>query len=250
MCLNTIIQQHYIRCYGNLNQYYFDISLALVLFNWFCLFPGGSLAEVFYSLSRVRSKNEQFSTLDKCSAFTLVVIAPYISSKLSNLTAKWRNNCDDGIYDIKEYQRKRKWIKAYEIAKGAYDCFQVVQYVGYLSDRSKTHSILNRIIGQHLVYLSTETNLDWTWSDLFSLNFRHSAVLTGMIFRALELSAFFLQFVQWWQNETNNGSLTKLPNPQPPGNGGKNAVASGRYRNICPVCLQNWKIPTVNRVSG
>lgn len=211
---------------------------------------GGSLAEVFYSLSRVRSKNEQFHKLDQSLAFGLVVIAPYISSKLSNLMTRWKDECDNGIADMKEYRNKQKCIKAYNIAKGVYDCFQVVQYVGYLSERSQTHSVLNRVIGQHLVYLSAETNLDWTWSDLFSMNFRHSAVLTGMVFRALELSAFFLQFVQWWQNETNNGSLTKLPNPEPPGRGGKNADAAGRYHNICPICLQNWKIPTVNRVSG
>lgn len=221
--------------------------IAFILFS----ISGGSLAEVFYSLSRIRSKNEQFSLVDKRLAFVLVVIVPYVSTKLANLINKWKDECDDGIYDdIKEYTRKRKCIKAYKFVKGVYDCFQVVQYVGYLSNRSKTHSILNRIVGQHLVYLPIDTDLDWTWSDLFTMNFRNSAVFTGMAFRALELSAFFLQFVQWWQNETNNGSLTKLPNPEAPIISGKNANAAGRYRNICPICLQEWRIPTVNRVSG
>lgn len=178
------------------------------------------------------------------------MIVPYISTKLANKINQWKQDCDDGLYDVKEYQRKRKCIRAYKCVKGVYDCLQVVQYVGYLSNRSKTHSVLNRFIGQHLVYLPIDTNLDWTWSDLITMNFRNSAVLTGMAFRALELSAFFLQFVQWWQNETNNGSLTKLPNPDPPTLSGKMANAAGRYRNICPICLQDWKIPTVNRVSG
>lgn len=144
-------------------------------------------------------------------------------------------------------RKKRISIKLFNIAKGIHDCFQVIQYMRYLSDRTKSHSILNHLIGQQLVYLSADTNLDWSWSDLFSFNFRNSAVLTGMVFRALEISAFFLQFVQWWQNETTNGSLTKLPNPEPPT---KHAEAYGRYKNICPICLQNWKIPTVNRISG
>lgn len=225
------------------------MSIAIHLFDFFP-FIGGSLAEVFYSSSRVRSKNGQFSSVDKCLAFALVVIVPYVSTKLANLINKWTDECEDGIYDIKEYQHKQKCIKAYKFIKGVHDCIQIVQYVGYLSNRSQTHSILNRIIGQHLVYLPTDTNLDWTWSDLFSLNFRKSAIFTGMAFRALELSAFFLQFVQWWQNETNNGSLTKLPNPEAPIISGKNAYAAGRYRNICPICFQNWRIPTVNRVSG
>lgn len=180
-------------------------------------------------------------------AFILVVITPYIKAKLTSLIERWEDDCDNEVIDIKELRKKRKCISTYKIAKGIYDCLQVIQYVGYLSDRSKTHSILNRIFGQHLVYLSAETNLDWSWSDLFSLNFHKSAVLTGMVFRALELSAFFLQFVQWWQNETSHGNLTKLPNPEPPN---ANPNAAGRYRNICPICLQTWKIPTVNRISG
>lgn len=208
---------------------------------------GGSLAEVFYSLSRIRSKNEQFSSLDKFLAFTLVTFAPYIGSKLSESIFQWKDDCDHKAMDAKELKRKQICIKVYNIGKGIYDFIQLLQYIGYLSNRSATHSVLNRAIGQQLVYLSAETNLDWSWSDLFTLNFRKSAVLTGMVFRALELSAFFLQFVQWWQNETLHGSLTKLPNPEPPK---PHTDAAQRFRNFCPVCFQRWRIPTVNRVSG
>lgn len=205
------------------------------------------MAEVFYSLSRVRSKNEQFSTLDKCLAFALVTIAPYINAKVTNAINQWKDDSDHVVMEAKEFKRKQLCIRIHRIAKGIYDFVQLLQYVGYLSDRSNTHSVLNRTIGQHLVYLSAETNLDWSWSDLFSLNFRNSAVLTGMVFRGLELSAFFLQFVQWWQDETTHGSLTKLPNPEPPK---PTSGAAERYRNKCPVCFQSWRIPTVNRVSG
>lgn len=202
---------------------------------------------MFYSLSRIRTKTEQLTSLDKSLTFALTVVIPYINKKLTNLITKWKNDCENDGLDRKKTQQKKIAIKLFNIAKGMHDCLQVVQYIGYLADRTKTHSILNRLVGQHLIYLSAETNLNWSWSDLFSLNFQKSAVLTGMIFRALELSAFFLQFVQWWQNETSNGSLTKLPNPEPPM---QNGDAVGRYKNICPICLQNWKIPTINRISG
>lgn len=213
-------------------------------------FSGGSLSEVFYGLSRIRSKNSNLGQLDRILAFVLAVALPYIQSKLENLISKWEIDCDNGVVDSKEAKRMRMTKKVYSISKGIHDCFQVFQYIGYLSDRNESHSILNRLIGQHLIYLPPESDIQWNWSDLFSINFHKSAVLTGMLFRALELSAFFLQFVQWWQNETSNGSLTKLPNPDAPTLSGKNANAAGRYRNICPICLQNWKIPTVNRVSG
>lgn len=180
-------------------------------------------------------------------AFAFSVLVPYLNSKLTDLITKWKDDCENDYSDRKTTARKKLSIKLFTIAKSMHDCLQVVQYIGYLSDRTKSHSIMNHLIGQQLIYLPAETNLDWSWSDLFSLNFRNSAILTGMMFRGLELSAFFLQFVQWWQNETSNGSLTKLPNPQPPA---KHGDAVGRYENICPICLQSWKIPTVNRISG
>lgn len=208
-------------------------------------FSGGSLSEVFYGLSRIRSKNSNLGQLDRILAFVLAVALPYIQSKLENLISKWENDCDNGIVDSKEAKRMRMTKKVYSISKGIHDCFQDFQYIGYLSDRNESHSILNRLIGQHLIYLPPESDIQWNWSDLFSINFHKSAVLTGMLFRALELSAFFLQFVQWWQNETSNGSLTKLPNPEPP-----IQHSDQRYRSICPICLQKWQIPTVNRISG
>lgn len=208
-------------------------------------FSGGSLSEVFYGLSRIRSKNSNLGQLDRILAFVLAVALPYIQSKLENLISKWENDCDNGIVDSKEAKRMRMTKKVYSISKGIHDCFQVFQYIGYLSNRNESHSILNRLIGQHLIYLPPESDIQWNWSDLFSINFHKSAVLTGMLFRALELSAFFLQFVQWWQNETSNGSLTKLPNPEPP-----IQHSDQRYRSICPICLQKWQIPTVNRISG
>lgn len=194
----------------------------------------------------MHSKTDKFTTHNKILAFVLGVIAPYISTKLENLIAKWQDDCDKDVIDIKELQRKKQCLKTYYVAKGIHSFVQTLLYIGYLSDRSQTHSILNRIIGQHLVYLSADTNFEWSWSDLFTLNFKKSSALTGIIFHTLELSAYFLQFVQWWQNETNHGSLAKLPNPEPP----KKQPFGQKYQRICPICWQTWKIPTINRTSG
>ncbi|XP_031629673.1 peroxisome assembly protein 12 isoform X2 [Contarinia nasturtii] len=219
------IAHHYIRCYG------------------------GSFAEVFYSLSRIHSSSGKLSSFDKVMIFFVSTIVPYISAKFSRKKKQWEEDCESDVIDVKELRYKETFIKAHNIVKGIYDCFLVLQYIRFISDRSKTHSIFDQIIGQHLVYISSNTNLDWSWSDLFSMNFRKSAFVTGIVFRTLELSAFFLQFVQWWQNEARIGNLIKLPNPDPPSY--SNSLLTPRqYENICPVCLQMWKIPTVNRISG
>lgn len=71
-------------------------------------------------------------------------------------------------------------------------------------------------------------------------------MLTGVVFRGLELSAFFLQFIQWWQTEANQGSLTNLPIPAAPAYDAN----SGKYAGKCPICIQDWTIPTACTVSG
>lgn len=206
---------------------------------------GGSLSEVFYGLSRIRSKSSTLTRRDKWLAFLLVVVLPYVKAKFEALLAKWDSDCDNLNVDSKTALRRQHIQRSYRAIKGVHDLLQVIQYVGYLSDRFDTHSILSRVIGQHLIYSPMETSFEWSWSDLFAANFKRSTILSGMLFRGLELSAFFLQFIQWWQNETSNGSLTKLPNAEPP-----SRPTDTRYDDICPICLQKWAIPTVNRVSG
>lgn len=75
---------------------------------------------------------------------------------------------------------------------------------------------------------------------------RNSTLLTFLVFRGLELSAFFLQFIQWWQNEANQGNLTNLPVPEAP----EYDENSNKYTGICPICILAWEIPTAISVSG
>ena len=75
---------------------------------------------------------------------------------------------------------------------------------------------------------------------------RLAAMLSTVMLRTLELSAFFLQFIEWWQNEANMGDLSKLPIPDaPPAD-----FNSEKYKGVCPLCLQRWLIPTAVSISG
>lgn len=225
LCLNTVIQRHYLRSYG------------------------GSLAEVFYSLTRIRSKTDEFNDRDRFISFICVVILPYINSKLNNIIQKWSNEIDDGVPLTPKIERRKKFVvKYYKKLNGIYDLLQCFQTIAYLANISKSHSILNRLIGIHLNYLPPDPEMQWSWSDFLTGKLKSSTIVSSFIFRGLELSAFFLQFIQWWQNETTNGSLTKLPSPEAPINTLK--AGGSRYLNLCPICLQRWKTPTVNRISG
>lgn len=225
LCLNGAIQQHYLRTYG------------------------GSLAEIFYSLTRSRVSIDRFTKRDRFISFVCIVLLPYVRSKIANMIQRWQDERENGTttaVDPVTAKQRAFAINAYRSWSTITDCLQLVQFIMYLANLSKSHSIANRVIGVQLKYMPPEMNMRWTWSDLFSGNFRNPAIFTGLLFRSLELSAFFLQFVQWWQNESTHGSLTKLPSPEAPA---PNAGES-RYGNLCPICLQTWKIPTANRISG
>lgn len=204
------------------------------------------MAEVFYSITRSRINSNKFTKRDRFVSFICIVLLPYIHTKIEHLIQKWTDQCENESMNIELLKRKRLAINIYKGFKTTHDCAQIVYCIAYLADLSKSHSVLNKLIGIQLNYLPTDTSTDWTWSDLFLGRFKNSAIFTSVIFRMLELSAFFLQFIQWWQNETNNGSLTDLPTPDAP----VTYAHRNAYKNLCPICLQQWRIPTVNRISG
>lgn len=186
---------------------------------------------------------------DRILTFFQVVILPYLLSKLNTLLERWRDECETQNSTQNKIQYKKQIINVYKTLKASHDVLQIFQYLAYLSDKSKSHSVVIRLLNMNLNYLPPDTNLSaWSWSDLLTGKFRNTTIFTGIIFRALELSAFFLQFVQWWQNETSHGFITKLPNPEAPA--GHTVKSSKRFEGICPICLQKWKIPTASRISG
>lgn len=200
-------------------------------------------------MTRVNNNTDTLNKRDRILAFFEVAILPYLISKLNALIERWREEYETGTANDSKIQHKKQIITIYKTLKASHDVLQIFQYLAYLSDRTKSHSVVIRLLNMSLNYLPPETNLTkWSWSDLFTGKFRNTTIFTGIVFRTLELSAFFLQFVQWWQNETTHGNIAKLPNPEAPT--GHTAKSGKKYEGICPICLQKWKIPTANRISG
>lgn len=225
LCLNALIQQHYIKSCG------------------------GSLAEVFYNLTRVQIKTGKLSSRYKLISLICIVLLPYANAKITKRIQKWSDELDEGVPMAPEAaQQTRIAVKLLKKIKASYGLLQCFQMITYLTNISKSHNVLNRLIGVQLSYLPPQAESAWTWSDFLAGKLKSSAIISSAIFRSLELSAFFLQFIQWWQNETTNGNLTKLPSPEAPASTVK--TDGSRYMNLCPICLQKWRIPTVNRVSG
>lgn len=168
-----------------------------------------------------------------------IVFIPYLKSKLERRFKKWK---EEEELD----SNKSHIIKTYTIVIGVYESLKAIQFVAYLANKSPSHTPLLKALKLSLKYLPPDETPDWNWKDLFSGKLRIPFLLSGFLFRGLELSAFFLQFVQWWQNETSYGDIRNLPVPPPP----ELDVEAERYKGLCPVCIQTFSIPTAVSISG
>lgn len=273
LVLNAVVQQYYVRRFGEYttrgHQTPFTFARATFALIRIILrthtqltrthppTAGGSLSEIFYGLTRLRTAASGSSSgpiplgrRSRWLLFASLVLVPYLRLKLDALTERFSADLErlDPHSTLRQRQLKRLTIRAASVGCGVYECLQVLQYIAYMANQSSAHSLGTRLLRQQLAYADAEAAgpADWSWSDLWAGRLRHSTVLTTAVFRGLELSAFFLQFVRWWTEEAAQGSLMRLPVPEAPPSDANGA----RYMGICPLCVQSWEIPTAVSISG
>lgn len=135
---------------------------------------------------------------------------------------------------------------SYRTVKASLEFAQIIKYVSYLAGYSPTHSIQLMLAGVSLKHDHIQDD-SFSWSAIFSGNLNMSTVLSTLMLRGLEFGGFFLQFIQWWQdNSSSQKSITQLPIPDPP----QLDENANKYSNICPICLQDFVIPTTIQISG
>lgn len=216
----------------------------ILKFSKFSLYLDGSLAEVFYGLARKNTSSGQFDKKDYFLSFVTLVIIPYVGRKLDKKMEQMKEDVLDGKIPKSDLKFRQQLIASYFNAKGIYEAAKLMQYVAFLTKFSSTGILMQRICNLQMEY-SMPAQVDWTWKDVLSKKVTASKVFNDLLFRGLELSAFFLQFLQWFQNESKTTDIAALPKPKAP-----QIQAPIEYDGICPLCLQKWEIPTVVGVSG
>ncbi|KAL9704990.1 hypothetical protein quinque_008508 [Culex quinquefasciatus] len=230
--------------FGPLLRYYDEVFLV---FNWavqsyYLRYKGGSLSEVFYGLTRTSLRTNRFDQNGQRWSLALLVIAPYLYRKLEAKITQWKEDYENGRVISPEKVRLTQIVP---YLKACFECVRLVHYVSYLAGAVPTHSPVLRALNLSLTYQQEEEQ-SWTFQELLSGRVEPAKLLSSALLRSLELSAFFLQFIEWWQNEANMGDLAKLPTPDaPPGD-----LNGEKYRGKCPLCLQRWEIATAVSVSG
>uniref|UniRef100_A0A1B0GBA3 Peroxisome assembly protein 12 n=1 Tax=Glossina morsitans morsitans TaxID=37546 RepID=A0A1B0GBA3_GLOMM len=181
---------------------------------------GASFGESFYGLLRTNSRGTLLNKKNQLLSATLLTSWSYTEKKLLN---KEQNR------DISKWQKNLlNCLRIYKVVKSAHT-------VAYLMKYTNCHSPIFKMIGLALRYPNEIVNED---------------KITYIFLKLLEVTAFFLQFIQWWyyseQKRKVGGSLA---NPGPikfEETPKKMSVIKGH----CPICLMELSNPTACATSG
>ncbi|XP_045771039.1 peroxisome assembly protein 12 [Maniola jurtina] len=220
-----------------------------------------SFSECFYGLHRVPiSPSTEFSSGTRLpqaleqGSLALLVLAPYLRDKCEQLVNRWREDLEDGrLGKTKADQARKAAVKLYSIVHFVTESTRLLVLARYLTGKGEAPSLSLHLLGLTLRDAPPEEPDENTWADFFRSVFNGqfgSAVVTfPMVWRvasnAVEYGAFAVQLLRWWDARAPL-ALSALPAPPPP----QKDERDSRWRNVCPVCLQRWKVPTVLPVSG
>lgn len=174
-----------------------------------------------------------------------LVLLPYVQVKLSNLISRYEEELQTEP-NVENRATKQILIRCHKYFVALSEFWKLIQYLRYLTKRSSSHLPVLQLTSMYLSYADEESTPQWSWSELFRGKIKAATVFSGLALNALESSAFFLQFLQWWQTEAETADFTHLPVPEAP----ELDVSSNTFLGICPICLQKWNTPTACSLSG
>jgi peroxin-12 len=194
-------------------------------------------------------------------ASTLASIAsccllPYVRTKWVQKCDEWRTAFEDGSLDSSSGDPHR--VRSYLVRSLPYvlavsELGRLLGYLLFMSGRKETPSWAHQLMGIKLV-CAAQNNV------VKKRTFLDSALV--FLGTALEFSALFVQFVDWWYSNSPMSSdasrrsalvaaLAGKRVPSPPhdavrcrGGGG------GSYAGVCPICRRPWVVATALLSSG
>ncbi|KAF2904853.1 hypothetical protein ILUMI_01324 [Ignelater luminosus] len=237
-----------------LSEYYEEVFFVLngIIQHHYLRTKNASFSEYFYGLQRISCNSDtKLSDYHKKVSLVFLIVLPYLKRKLEEKIQIYRiENAEGSIQTNVKGVCKRAILVSHSFFEIFLNSWTLIQYLRYMSDQSEFQLPFLQILKLKLVYSNELQDDSGFWSALFRGQLSFSELSKGFIQNTalsfLELSAFFIQFLQVWNQERPNYNFSALPvvPPPPPDNKAEN------YKGRCPICLQNWKIPTVLPVSG
>ncbi|XP_033217729.1 peroxisome assembly protein 12 [Belonocnema kinseyi] len=253
----SVLAGHNPEKYGWLLRWNDEAFLLLngALQNYYLNRHNASFSEKFYGLKRVAVTDTNTTSIlsrkQKIASLILLVLFPYINRKLealkreytdeepSNNLPKWKINLIKGL------------IKVYTVCDVIREVAILQNLLLYISGKSNYPSPLLRLISVTLSYSFVRPTVvitdllykikdgTFTWGD-------GGTIFEEVAAKSLEVGAFFLRFLQWWDNEIYAKSLTDLPTPVPP----TIPEEAKKLRGLCPICKNAFRNRTALATSG
>ncbi|XP_046387014.1 peroxisome assembly protein 12 [Ischnura elegans] len=220
---------------------------------------GASFSENFYGLVRVPIGSERLTGRHlRASLFTLVVVR-YLKIKIDNWVKERKASSSSLSTEGEGWRAKFEnvIIQSHGLFHAAWESVCLIQILTYMAGVSPTHSPLLSLSSLTLTNSSADTETEWHWkniwrSELFpKLRFPALAltVVGNVLSHSLEMGAFFLQFLNWWNVEGGKGSVLEPPSiPEPPTL--ESNDENNRFSGKCPLCLGPRRVETVLPISG
>lgn len=235
-----------------LEKWYDEVFLGtdLILQYYYLNLFHSSFAEAFYGLKRIpifSQTQKSRKTLPGnviCSSVFFLVFIPYLNRKLQDA----KRDYDDRNFQV-DSKKQQVTNVIFKLQKGicvTYGVFRLYYLILYLSGKTKVHDPLLKLSGVELVY--QERHLP-SWRDMLRAVFLNKSdsstlrlsFLFKLIGASLEIGAFFIQFLNWW-NSDESKKITNSPIPNPP------HLNNGS--DICPLCHNKRKNEVVLFTSG
>ncbi|XP_024939865.1 peroxisome assembly protein 12 isoform X2 [Cephus cinctus] len=233
--------------YGWLHQWSDETYLIFNTFlqNYYLKNYSASFSETFYGLKRISlsepKKRGRLSGKQKNLSLIFLVLGPYFKDKITKFSNEQRLNELDGQLSKKGWQRLlSKYIaKGHTIFHILGEVLALYQYLLYISNLSSYPTPFLWFASLTLTYADPQISL--TTADLLrkiklgTFNFKDGIELFQQtVTCSLEFGAFFLQFLQWWNQEHYYKSLTTVPIPPAPVNQPKSMQGYVQYvtRNV------------------
>lgn len=237
MCFSLVIQYYYLKNYD------------------------ATFSERFYSLKRIPIDNYiknsavRISGKQKFLSLVFSVFFPYVRNKIRVIVESLENEEYKLQIQIpEEYHKFLIWF--YKTFHVVFESLCMIYYLQYMIGHRETHSLFLQLAGITLVYFHEQSQSNIYWKsvlrDIISGNWRSSIqllkLLKGFCGRSLELMAFFIQFLNWWHSEKLHTKFFAYPVPPAPHI--KLLSKTVKFQNFCPICKNNFRIPTALPVSG
>ena len=183
---------------------------------------GASFSENFYGLERTLKNNDSpLRMKHKIHSLLSLTALPYTVAKLDDYVSQRLTNS------------RGRSLFSYSSIRFLYDMIVLINWMLYTWGKTPTHSPILHLLGIKLHHANNEDD---------------SAIT---LTKVIELSAFLIQFLEWWfTNPTSQAkSMLSLPIPPAP----QCVVGDDPMKikpGVCPLCQQKLKNECVLRVSG